>query len=438
MALTQISTDGVKDDAVTAGKIPANAVGSSELADNAVDTNAIQNDAVNNDKIANSAVNTAQLADSAVHTQKINDDAITTDKLANSIVNDINANSAKVQTTINNNADNRVITGSGTANTLNGESSVVIDANGKLGVGTTSPVGLLDLDGGSSSFFMQFKETSGNWHRMGIKKNNSLLQLGELNNAGTSFTPILSVQANGDSVGIGTTAPSRPLHIASDEDLTSFTGTTKGAFCISNNDYASGEYSAIDFTYTGSDNPIGRIATKITSGGTHLSLGTSDNYSNGITNEALTIDTNGRVIKANQPAFLAYHHGYDLTYTSGDSLAYMHEAFDIGSNYNTSNYTFTAPIAGRYLFSASANAAYDSSLSGVPRAYWKINGSNVANNIHLRGSDNANTGADADGLEQRSQTVIFNLSANDTVRIDVGQNKWDLFGANSFCGYLLG
>ena len=41
MALTQISTAGVKDDAVTAGKIPANAVGSSELADNAVDTAAI-------------------------------------------------------------------------------------------------------------------------------------------------------------------------------------------------------------------------------------------------------------------------------------------------------------------------------------------------------------------------------------------------------------
>ena len=52
MALTQISTAGVKDDAVTAGKIPANAVGSSELADNAVDTDAIQNGAVTNDKIA--------------------------------------------------------------------------------------------------------------------------------------------------------------------------------------------------------------------------------------------------------------------------------------------------------------------------------------------------------------------------------------------------
>ena len=36
MGLTKISTGGVKDDAVTAGKIPANAVGSSEIADTAV------------------------------------------------------------------------------------------------------------------------------------------------------------------------------------------------------------------------------------------------------------------------------------------------------------------------------------------------------------------------------------------------------------------
>ncbi len=186
MGLTQVSTDGVKNDAITKTKIPANQIEASELADNAVDTNAIANNAVTAGKLASG-----------------------------------------IQTTINNNADNRVITGSGTANTLNGESSVVIDAN--------------------------------------------------------------------SNVGIGTTSPTRPLHITSDEDLTSFTGTTKGAFCISNNDYASGEYSAIDFTYTGSDNPLARIAAKITGGGTLLSFGTSGNYSNGITNEALTINTNGNV-----------------------------------------------------------------------------------------------------------------------------------------------
>ena len=64
MALTKISTDGVKDDAVTAGKIPANAVGSSELADNAVDTDAIQDDSVTEDKLANS-INTAIAANTA-------------------------------------------------------------------------------------------------------------------------------------------------------------------------------------------------------------------------------------------------------------------------------------------------------------------------------------------------------------------------------------
>ena len=71
MALTKISTDGVKDDAVTAGKIPANAVGSSELADNAVDTAAIQNDAVTGSKINANAVGTTQLLDTSVTLAKL-------------------------------------------------------------------------------------------------------------------------------------------------------------------------------------------------------------------------------------------------------------------------------------------------------------------------------------------------------------------------------
>ena len=74
-----------------------------------------------------------------VSTDGVKDDAVTTDKLANAINTERTANTAKVQTTINNNADNRVITGSGTANTLNAESSVVIDSSGDIGLGTSSP-----------------------------------------------------------------------------------------------------------------------------------------------------------------------------------------------------------------------------------------------------------------------------------------------------------
>tara|TARA_B100000073_G_scaffold339554_1_gene338127 strand:+ start:1388 stop:2830 length:1443 start_codon:yes stop_codon:yes gene_type:complete len=46
MPLTKISTDGVKDDAITKAKIPADQIEASELANNAVDTNAIQDEAV--------------------------------------------------------------------------------------------------------------------------------------------------------------------------------------------------------------------------------------------------------------------------------------------------------------------------------------------------------------------------------------------------------
>ena len=64
MALTKISTEGVKDDAITKAKIPANQIEASELANDAVDTNAIQDDAVTEDKLANS-INTAIAANTA-------------------------------------------------------------------------------------------------------------------------------------------------------------------------------------------------------------------------------------------------------------------------------------------------------------------------------------------------------------------------------------
>ena len=50
---------------------------------------------------------------------------------------------------------------------------------------------------------------------------------------------------NGNSLGIGTASPTRKLHVVGDEDLTDFTSTDKGQFCLSNSDYASGEYLSL-------------------------------------------------------------------------------------------------------------------------------------------------------------------------------------------------
>ena len=68
------------------------------------------------------------------------------------IVNaDINASAAisksKIENLINNNANDRVITGSGTANTLNGESGVQINSNGRMMVNGTYGAGMFNVTG---------------------------------------------------------------------------------------------------------------------------------------------------------------------------------------------------------------------------------------------------------------------------------------------------
>ena len=68
---------------------------------------------------------------------------------ATSFIGDGSGLSGVTATTINNNADNRVITGSGSANTLNGESNVVIDSNGNMGIGVAGhdPLTALHVQG---------------------------------------------------------------------------------------------------------------------------------------------------------------------------------------------------------------------------------------------------------------------------------------------------
>jgi len=113
MALTQISTAGVKDDAVTAGKIPADAIGSSEIAANAVGTS----------EIADTAVTLAKLE----HGTSSNDGKFL--RANNGADPSFETVSIPAGTTINNNTNDYVLTGTGTANTINGEANLQMTGN---------------------------------------------------------------------------------------------------------------------------------------------------------------------------------------------------------------------------------------------------------------------------------------------------------------------
>ncbi len=278
MTLTQISTAGVKDDAVTSGKIPANAVGSSELADNAVDTAAIADDAVTSAKLASSSVGSDALGSQVVTTANIANSAITSAKLASSSV-DSNALGSQVvvaaniadqavtlaklphgtssndgkflranngadpsfetvtSTTINNNADNRVITGSGTANTLNGNSDLLWNGSRlDIDTGGTEDALRIGNSAGTDTFIrLGSIGTTADTHAV-IKYDKdenylSLLVSGESHRNGGILI------ANGGNVGIGVQShdPLTALHVQGSNN-----GALRDVFTITNQNGSSG------------------------------------------------------------------------------------------------------------------------------------------------------------------------------------------------------
>jgi len=153
-----------------------------------------------------------------VSTPAIKDEAITLAKLLHGDSNNngkfLRANngadpsfeSIPAGTTINNNADNRVITGSGTANTLNGESNVVIDSSGKLGIGTVNPSNMLHLSG--TDPIIQFTDTAGG-DSFGFFAS-ALNYLGVHNFTDSRTDMVIDGSGN---VGIGTTSPAGKFHV---------------------------------------------------------------------------------------------------------------------------------------------------------------------------------------------------------------------------------
>lgn len=148
--------------------------------------------------------------------------------------------------------------------------------------------------------------------------------------------------------------------------------------------------------------------------------------------ERFSITNAGSVTTPNQPGFFARRS------IAGDGRAAQAQewtvtgtgSFNTGSHFNTSNGRFTAPVAGRYIFTAAPGykqTSYDYNFK------FLINGGQQSEPVRI-----IDGGDDLTSHSGFTGTVIYNLNANDYVQVEVGYIHHVNLTYNFFMGYLLG
>ena len=158
------------------------------------------------------------------------------------------------------------------------------------------------------------------------------------------------------------------------------------------------------------------------------------------TTSHIVIDEAGHITKPLQSAFHAYN-GSSQTNLAGDSAHTINidtEVFDQNGDFNTSNYTFTAPVTGRYLF------AYQLTLNYVDNATSFVYAHLDTSNREYYSWYDANVELSSDSTYVSFPiTVVADMDANDTaimkVFIGSGGGIEDTAGATNtwFTGCLL-
>ena len=320
---------------------------------------------------------------------------------ATSYTGDGSALTGITQTTINNNADNRIITGSGTANTLNAETNVVIDSSGRLLLGHSSSRQI----GGHTALYQQegtsFSNATLSITANSADTNGSYLILGNQRSGSTGGNTIVQ---SGDEVGTIRFAAS---------DGTDMNTPAAQIRCV------------VDGTPGSNDMP-GRLVFSTTSDGSAA------------LSEKMRISSEGYVTKPLNVSFCVFANGNQAY--SGNTIFVCNSpstsgvCHNIGGHFNASTGEFTAPVAGRYWLSMDTAPQF---LSSSPTDGWQIsiqkNGvdSEILDMLYGGGSNGNEDHLRADG--------ILNLAAGDVIRWHMdGYGGSMNFVRTKFQGYLVG
>jgi hypothetical protein len=149
----------------------------------------------------------------------------------------------------------------------------------------------------------------------------------------------------------------------------------------------------------------------------------------------LKVDGNGRVTTPNQPAFRATNNNSTQSLTANTETLVQYNAVEtnISNSYNTSNYRFTAPVAGFYHFSASILVTKGSStridiMFKKNGSYWVSAEAQALNST----STNTYINNSMDGYLNANDYVDVWTRINDNGSIYAESKFWN------FSGFLLG
>tara|TARA_B100000424_G_scaffold137551_1_gene104325 strand:- start:458 stop:3265 length:2808 start_codon:yes stop_codon:yes gene_type:complete len=137
--------------------------------------------------------------------------------------------------------------------------------------------------------------------------------------------------------------------------------------------------------------------------------------------EVFKIDSAGHVTKALQPAVRVGMSSSQLNLAANTEyvIQFNSEVFDVNADFDTSNYTFTAPVTGKYLVCASLR--FQSLPTDMNYMHGWIASSNGSRYILLFGSGADLFNAAVDYYRVGHSTII-DMDANDTFTIKVAQS----------------
>lgn len=267
-----------------------------------------------------------------------------------------------------------------------------------------------------------------------------------VNTSGDTMTGNLLLGSN--SVGIGTSSPLTPLMIESTGGNVSSgnaikSSTMKGISLNAQEGAAHTNKTGVWIASNGSHwSGMAGGRSNTSTWGTDLGFYTHEDATSDLTYSRLRmhIDSAGRVTKPSQPSFQAYGASSWQTVSSGNTaviqLNVAHS--NVGSNYNTSNYRFTAPVAGKYLFSINCYCRLETHDDDSNHAYVFLqkNGATYINAIAIYGYYNS---GDVD--QTQNVCCLMTMAAGDyaTAALNAASGDASAYrGATTFSGFLVG